>query len=92
MAKAKTPKKRDDKDLPISNIAKPIVNSLIGVHGLRRAYDIAQRIAEMATAEVQSQMRRHPDEWTAKFKRQVLGAGAVQDVPTPPDIPAPPIV
>ncbi|MCP4541724.1 MAG: hypothetical protein GY832_31720 [Chloroflexi bacterium] len=81
-------KKIDDKDIPIGRIAKPIANSLIGIHGLRRAYDIGMRIQEMLFSEVQSQIRRHPDEWDAEFKRQILG----QPEPDVPDIPAVPVV
>jgi len=91
MAK-KPAKKIGDTELPIGRIAKTVVNTLIGVHGLRRAYDIGTRIQEQVTAEVASQMRRHPKEWSTKFKKQILGEDAVQDVPAPPDIPAPPIV
>jgi len=65
-------KKTDDKDLPIGRLAKTVVNSLIGVHGLRRAVEIGTRIHEQLLAEMDSQLRRHPEEWDEKNRVGVL--------------------
>ena len=88
---AKAMKKQDDTDLPIGRIAKVIVNTLIGKHGLRRAMDIGVRIHEQMLAEVKSQIRRHPEEWDEETRRGVLGTTEL-GAPAPPEVPAVPTV
>jgi len=90
-------KKIDDTELPIGRAARTVVVTLIGVHGLRRAAQIAAWIQEQMIAEVTSQARRHPDEWSEEDVRELTGygqsrGGPESGVPPVPEIPAVPVI
>ncbi|NOQ21616.1 MAG: hypothetical protein GQ565_03055 [Candidatus Aegiribacteria sp.] len=82
----------------IGRLATTIVTTLIGMHGLAKAYEIGNRINEQILSQVKRQIAKHPDEWSDRIKREIPGdacdhlatsfytAATYDDVPPAPTI------